>query len=275
MVSKFEELTNEIESRVEKLDYVLAFWIHGSYATERAREDSDINYAFLIKERADYDRLKRAFSDVIRWRDVPGPYPEQQWEVAVWKKQQWTFKDIGWSVVTLDDLKDFEGLFSEKHIPYKGERWVKPWHETHLLRYQGDARTLFEDSKIKYDPEEMVTALVQKLKEYPEPVKRGVKNWALGKLRKRLPWHGKPWIMHDKFKFIDEIQEDLHYIAIAHYALNGRYPKNDLNHYEADLKTLKPDIEKLMQSLIAYEENDKHQILVDIIGELDRENTFE
>ncbi len=270
---KFTSLTKEITSRVERLDYVLAFWIHGSYAVGKERENSDINYAFLVKERKQYDDLKKEFGDLIRWRNVPGPFPEQQWEVGTWKEQQWTFKDIGWAVVTLDDLKDFEGLFSEKYIPYKGERWVKPWHETHLLRYQGEARTLFEDSKILYDPEEIITNLVTKLKEYPEPVKRGVKNWALGKLRKRLPWH-KPWIVHDKFKFIDEIQEDLHYIAIAHYALNGRYPKNDLGHYEADLKTLEPNIEELMHKLVAYDKEDKYEILVEIIGELDKENTF-
>ena len=265
---RFKEVTQTIHERVQELDFVLAFWVGGSHASGRARKDSDINYSFLITDIDRYDELKAVFRDLISWRDVPGPYPEQQWEVATLKEDAQSFKDIGWHVITPEDLEPFEELFSDKIIPHKGERWVHGFKDTHLLRYQGDARKLFLDAKILYDQEGVVADVQRRIKKYPDKVAGGVCNWALNRLRKRLPWHGNPWKIHDKFCFINHLHEDLHYIAIAHYAKNKQFPMDDLRHYEEDLKTLKPDIKELVHALVAYDDVDKSKIMTEIIDEL-------
>ena len=268
---RFSEVTKIVHEIAQKLDFVLAFWVHGSYANDTAREDSDINFAFLLTDMKHYDELKRACHTVISWRDVPGPYPEQQWEVATLKEGAKTFKDIGWHVITPEDMEPFEELYKADLIPHKGERWVHAFKDTHLLRYQGDGRRLFVNAKILFDKEDLIKDVQRRLAKYPDKVSSGVCTWALNRLRKRLPWHGTPWLVHDKFSFINNIHEDLHYIAIAHYAKNKQFPMDDLRHYEKDLKKLKPDIEQLVHALVAFDDADKSEIMKEIIDELNTE----
>ena len=71
-----------------------------------------------------------------------------------------------------------------------------------------------------------------------------------------------------------DIKEDVYYLAIAHYAKNRMFMENGLKHYEEDMKTMKPDLRKLLDTFVTYDQEDKRPVMVDIIQGLSSEDVF-
>lgn len=158
-----------------------------------------------------------------------------------------------------------------------GMTWLERWQNTKFLGSQGQAQFMVRESVPVYDPQSILLALKNEVAKYSDEFSQQIVDMMTRYLEIKLQWFGDPWIPRSKYSFMVDMKEVLYFIAAAHYAKNKAFMQQGLKRYHLDLKTLKPNIQKDLDKLLAiddkFEVEDKAQYLKNIIGTLRESNS--
>lgn len=251
-------LTEELLRRAQSLDFVRGFWIHGSRSVGRNTEDSDIDYAFIVENKEDEERLAKSLSDILEWKERPGFYPEQIWAGPHWKEHSGEdrFRGIGMHFYGKQEFFDkFDNIFDDAPVEVDGTSGLDRWQNTKFLQNQGGVQFIVVESIPLYDPENILAIVKEKALQYPNEFSRMMVDRMVRNLEIKLDWFSEPWIQRNKYNFVSDIREVLYYIATAHYAKNKAFMQNGLKRYHYDLESFTPDIKQGVDKLLAIDEN--------------------
>lgn len=274
---RFLPLTEQLLELSKKLDYVKAFWIHGSRSVGRHIYKSDIDYLFVLDNQKSKDTFEKALANFVEWKDTPGFFPEQNWRGCRWNNKGVSEK-IGMHIYTEDEVnKMFTDFFNNEPMDISGMTWLERWQNTKFLGLQGQAQFMVCESVSVYDPQNMLPALKNEVAQYSDAFSQQIVDTMTSFLETKLQWFGDPWIPRSKYSFMVDMKEVLYFIAAAHYAKNKAFMQQGLKRYHLDLKTLQPNIQKDLDRLLAvdekFETEDKAQYLKNIIGALRESNS--
>lgn len=269
---RFLPLTEQFLELSKKLDYVKAFWIHGSRAVGRHVHASDIDYLFVLDDQHNKEDFKKELTSFVEWRDAPGFFPEQTWRGCRWNNNGVSEK-IGLHIYTESEVRMMlADIFNNAHMDISGMTWLERWQNTKFLGSQGQAQFMVGESLAVYAPQNILPALKSRLTKYTDEFSKQIVDTMTRYLEIKLQWFGDPWIPRNKYNFAENIKEVLYFIAAAHYAKNKTFMQQGLKRYHLDLKTFKPDIQKDLDGLLAidkkFETEDKAQYLKNIINAL-------
>lgn len=272
---KYLPLTEQLLQRAEDLDYIKSFWIHGSRAAGTNTEKSDVDYAFVVENKADEEGLAKNLEDIFQWRERVGFYPEQMWLGPHWKEHldEEGFRGVGMHFYSRQEIKDkFWNLFDNTSVEPQASAGLDRWQNTKFLVNQGGAQFIIVESIPLYDPEDILKKAREKVLNYPDEFAQKLVDQMVWNLEIKLGWFGEPWIPRGRYNFISDIREVLYYVAIAHYAKNKALMQNGLKRYYYDIENLKPNIKGEVDNLLRIDENfeseDKSEYLKSIIKKL-------
>jgi len=274
---RFLPLTEQFLGLSKRLDYVKAFWIHGSRSVGRHMHASDIDYLFVLDNPQDKNEFEKGLSNFVEWKDTPGFFPEQTWRGCRWHNDGVSEK-IGVHIYAESELKEmFVDFFNNDPIDISDMTWLERWQDTKFLGSQGQAQFMVRESVPVYDPQGTLSKLKSEVAQYSDRFSQHIVDMMTRYLDIKLQWFGDPWIPRSKYSFMVDIKEVLYFIAAAHYAKNKAFMQQGLKRYHLDLKTFKPDIRKDLDRLLAvddkFETEDKAQYLKNIISTLRESNS--
>lgn len=274
---RYLPLTEHFLKLSKELSYVKAFWIHGSRSVGRHIYRSDIDYLFVLDNKQNKKEFEKELGRFVDWKDTPGFFPEQTWRGCRWNNKGISEK-IGMHIYTEDEVNEmFSDFFNNGPMDISGMTWLERWQNTKFLGSQGQAQFMVRESVSVYDPQSLLPALKNKVAKYSDEFSQQIVDTMTHYLEIKLQWFGDPWIPRSKYSFIVDMKEVLYFIAAAHYAKNKAFMQQGLKRYHIDLKTLKPDIQKDLDRLLAiddkFEVEDKARYLKNIISDLRESNT--
>ncbi len=273
---RFLPLTEQLLELSKKLDYIKAFWIHGSRSVGRHVHTSDIDYLFVLEDQKSKEAFEKELANFVGWKDTPGFFPEQTWRGCRWSNKGVSEK-IGVHIYTEDEVNNmFSDLFNDEPMDISVMTWLERWQNTKFLGSQGQAQFMVRESVAVYDPRDILSKLKNEVANYPEEFSRQIIDKMTHYLEIKLQWFGDPWIPRSKYNFMVDMKEVLYFIAAAHYAKNKAFMQQGLKRYHLDLPTFTPDIQKDLDRLLAidekFETEDKAQYLKSIISTLRESN---
>jgi predicted nucleotidyltransferase len=273
---RFLPLTEQFLELSKSLEYVKAFWIHGSRSVGRHVRSSDIDYLFVVNKQ-NKKELKKELERFVEWKDMPGFFPEQTWRGCRWNNNG-VLEKIGVHIYTEDEIKEkFTNFFNNDPMDISSMTWLERWQNTKFLGSQGEAQFMVCESVAVYDPHGILAKLKSEVDKYSDEFSRQIVDMMTRYLETKLQWFGDPWIPRSKYSFMVDMKEVLYFIAAAHYAKNKAFMQQGLKRYHLDLETFKPDIQKDLDRLLAIDEKfdteDKAQYLKSIIVALKEPNS--
>lgn len=274
---RFLPLTEQLLELSKKLDYIKAFWIHGSRSVGRHVHTSDIDYLFALDDQKSKKALEKELERFVEWKDTPGFFPEQTWRGCRWNNKGSSEK-IGIHIYTKDEVtKMFSDLFNDEPMDISGLTWLERWQNTKFLGSQGQAQFMVREAVAVYDPHDMLSKLKSEVANYSEEFSQQIVDRMTRYLEIKLQWFGNPWIPRSKYNFMVDMKEVLYFIAAAHYAKNKAFMQQGLKRYHLDLPIFTPNIQKDLDRLLAidekFETEDKAQYLKNIINALRESNS--
>ncbi len=269
---RYLPLTEQFLELCKGLDYVKAFWIHGSRSVGRHIQTSDIDYMFVLDNTASKEAFERELGRFTEWRDTPGFFPEQIWRGCRWDNNGVSEK-LGIHICTEAEVTNkFTDFFNNDPMDISGMAWLERWQNTKFLGSQGGAQFMVRESVPVYDPEGILPKLKDEVAKYSDEFSKQIVDMMTRYLEVKLQWFGDPWIPRSKYNFAVDIKEVLYFIAAAHYAKNKVFMQQGLKRYHLDLQTFTPDIQQDLDRLLAideaFETEDKAQYLKNIIRAL-------
>jgi predicted nucleotidyltransferase len=274
---RFLPLTEQLLKLSKELDYVKAFWIHGSRSVGRHIHTSDIDYLFVLDNHQNKKGFEKELSNFVEWKDTSGFFPEQTWRSCRWHNNGASEK-IGMHIYTENEVREkFTDFFNNNTMDVSGMTWLERWQNTKFLGSQGQAQFMVRESVPVYDPHGILPKLKNEIDKYSDEFSRQTVDIMTRYLEIKLQWFGDPWIPRSKYSFIVDMKEVLYFIAAAHYAKNKAFMQQGLKRYHLDLEDFKPDIRKDLDRLLAvdekFETEDKAQYLKNIISTLRESNS--
>jgi predicted nucleotidyltransferase len=274
---RFLPLTEQFLELSRRLDYVKAFWIHGSRSVGRHIHTSDIDYLFVLDDAQDKKDFEKELSNFVDWKDTPGFFPEQTWRGCRWNNNSVSEK-IGMHIYTQNEVNNmFADLFNNEPMGISGMTWLERWQNTRFLGSQGQAQFMVRESVPVYDPHDILPKLRDEVDKYSDEFSQQIVDMMTRYLEIKLQWFGDPWIPRSKYSFMVDVKEILYFIAAAHYAKNKAFMQQGLKRYHLDLEGFKPDIRKDLDRLLAVDDKfgteDKAQYLKNIISTLRESNS--
>ncbi len=273
---RFLPLTGQFLELSKRLEYVKAFWIHGSRSVGRHVHTSDIDYLFVLEKHNKKD-FEKQLSSFVEWKDMPGFFPEQTWRGCRWNSNGMSEK-IGVHIYTEDEVNAmFADLFNNEPMDISAMTWLERWQNTKFLGSQGQAQFMVRESVPVYDPHDILPRLKSEVDKYSDKFSQHIVDTMTRYLETKLQWFGDPWIPRSKYSFMVDMKEVLYFIAAAHYAKNKAFMQQGLKRYHLDLEGFKPDIRKDLDRLLAvddtFETEDKAQYLKSIVSALKKLNS--
>lgn len=234
-LGEYKDLVYECKNKVERFGSICSFFVHGSRATKRFHNQSDLDLCFVVDGSKDnVKKLKFSLRELFGFKRVGVYYLNgERWNFWMYKN-----KEVGVHVYT---KKEVEGKISRLYKSFEDFESVSPWIQ-HTIR----------ESYLIYDKGNYLEKWKKKVESFPEKFFREYRKVYLDYLEGKLEWMDlRPVWKGETEEILDTLK--LYEVLIkCHYAFNpevGFYMPGGKN-YVFDEKLMRPKISKNLAEMI-------------------------